>query len=434
VSPAERYVLLGLAPARAGWFRDVAQWASSAAIAAEFIKCIGPDEVRARLASGRAHSAFIVDAELPALDRDLVALAAAHSVPVVAVAEAQRRSWSARDLGVVAVLHPRFGPEELLAVLESHTQMISRADRLPPLLGPPQPAAWRGRLVVIMGSGGTGASSVAIGLAQGLAADPRYGRRVLLADLALVGDQAILHDAGDLGPGLQEVVEAHRLGRPTATALQDATFEVPARGYRLLLGLRRPSAWAALRPRAIDAALEGLRAAFQITVADVTGDLEGEADSGSIEVEERNHLARTTAINADAVFLVGTPGMKGVHSLARLARHVMEAGVAPSRVLLVLTRAPRNPRARAEISRALADLLADAAALPSPVPLPERKVDEALRNGAPLPGAVVDPLTGALRVLLERHADAPPNPGVQPTPIAPGSLGRWDDPEDTAAG
>ena len=47
-----------------------------------------------------------------------------------------------------------------------------------------------------------------------LGADARHGGRVLLADLALRADQAMIHDAGELGPGIQELVDAHRLGHP----------------------------------------------------------------------------------------------------------------------------------------------------------------------------------------------------------------------------
>ena len=65
----------------------------------------------------------------------------------------------------------------------------------------------------------------------------------------------MLHDAQDLGPGAQELVEAHRLGRPEPDEVWRTTFDVPRRGYRLLLGLRRPEAWSALRPRAIDASI-----------------------------------------------------------------------------------------------------------------------------------------------------------------------------------
>ena len=51
-------------------------------------------------------------------------------------------------------------------------------------------------------------------------------------------------------------------------------------------------------------------------VADVTGDVEGEAEGGSADVEERNHLARSAVLNSSVVVAVGAPGMKGVHSLA----------------------------------------------------------------------------------------------------------------------
>lgn len=69
--PAERYVVLGLAPARAAWFRDVARWATSASLPLEFLKCVSAEELRARLASGRPISAVLVDAGAPGADRDL---------------------------------------------------------------------------------------------------------------------------------------------------------------------------------------------------------------------------------------------------------------------------------------------------------------------------------------------------------------------------
>ena len=420
----ERYVLLGLAHPRSPWFRDVAQWATSASIAAEFVKCVTPEEVRVRLASGRAHSALLVDASLPAFDRDLVAAAATWDTPVIAVADGRGRRWSPNDIGVAGVLPVGFSRGDLLGALEAHARMIGRGDQLPAMVGEPALARWRGRLVAVTGPGGTGASTAAIGVAQAFAADPRYGRRVLLADLALRADQAMLHDAGDVGPGVQELVEAHRLCRADAPAVEAATFDVPARGYRLLLGLRRPSAWSALRPRAIDAALDGLLGAFQAVVADVTGDVEGEVDCGSIEVEERNHLARATIAGADAVVVVGAPGTKGIHSLAQLLRSLLDAGVTPGRLMPVVNRAPRNPRSRAEQSAALAALLRDRPPLASPVPLPERKVDEAIRHGVALPAAVVDPLGGALNAVLNRQADTAP-PGAGPARIRPGALGRW---------
>jgi hypothetical protein len=201
------------------------------------------------------------------------------------------------------------------------------------------------------------------------------------------------------------------------------------------VGLRRPDAWSALRPRAVDATLAGLRRAFPVVVADVTGDLEGETHGGSLDVEERNHLSRAAVGRADAVVVVGAPGLKGVHSLAWLVREVLAAGASPARVLPVVNRAARHPGARAGISRALALLLAEAPEeLASPVFVPERKVEEALRDGTPLPAAVVAPVAGAVRAVLERNADAPP-PSEEPTPITPGSLGSWSEADaDTPEG
>jgi hypothetical protein len=426
----ERYVLLGLAPARAAWFAAVAQWATSATIAAEFIKCVSADEVRVRLASGRRHSALLIDAASPSFDRDVMDAARAALTPVVAVRGARTPGFAVADLDIAAVLPADFGRDELLGVLTAHCQLIGRGDQLPPALAQSGPSLWLGQLVTVCGPGGTGASTLAIALAQGLAADVRHSRRVLLADLARRADQAMLHDAQELGPGTQELVEAHRLGRPDVDEIWRLTFDVPRRGYRLLLGLRRPEAWSSLRPRAIDASIDGLRRSFQMVVADVTGDLEGEAQGGSADVEERNHLARSAVSQSSVVLAVGAPGMKGVHSLAGLVRSMTTTGVSPARVVPVINRSPRNPRARAELARALASLLAAGGggrpevALAGPVHVPERKLEDVLRDGGPLPGAVVDPVVQAVRAVSERQMDSSPAQSG-PTLIAPGSLGRW---------
>lgn len=450
----ERYVLLGLAPARARWFAAVAQWATSASIAAEFVKCVSADEVRARLASGRRHSALIVDAASPSFDRDVVDAARAASTPVIAVRGPRSPGYAGADLGIVAELPADFGRDDLLAVLAAHCQPIGRGDQLPPALGDSTPSLWLGQLVTVCGPGGTGSSTLSIALAQGLAADVRHGGRVLLADLARRADQAMLHDAQDLGPGTQELVEAHRLGRPDVDEIWRNTFDVPRRGYRLLLGLRRPEAWSSLRPRAIDASIDGLRHSFHVVVADVTGDLEGEAEGGSADVEERNHLARSAVLHSSVVVAVGATGMKGIHSLAALVRSLTAIGISPDRVVPLINRSPRNPRARAEQARALASLLAAGGgggapagragvgsrfglgrqvALAGPVHVPERKLEDALRDGGPLPSAIVDPIVQAVRAVSERQMDSGPAHSG-PTLIAPGSLGGWSEATEYGGG
>jgi hypothetical protein len=87
---------------------------------------------------------------------------------------------------------------------------------------------------------------------------------------------------------------------------------------------------------------------------------------------------------------------------------------------------------RAESARALATLLDEAGvvlALAGPVHVPERKLEGVLRDGSPLPGAVVDPMTRAVRAVTDRLADAAP-PATGPARVVPGSMARWaEDPE-----
>jgi hypothetical protein len=113
--------------------------------------------------------------------------------------------------------------------------------------------------------------------------------------------------------------------------------------------------------------------------------------------------------------------------------------VSPDRIVPVVNRSPRNPRARADLARALAGLVAPASsggggtALAGPVHVPERKLEDALRDGGPLPAAVVDPLTHAVGIVAERQSDSAPAKSG-PTLVAPGSLGSWSDAEEFQAG
>ena len=300
---------------------------------------------------------------------------------------------------------------------------------MPPIVDDWTESLWFGQLLAVCGPGGTGASTVAAALAQGIGSDARYGGQVLLADAALHAEQAMLHDSTELGPGIQELVEGHRLGRPDPDEIRRLTFEVPHRNYRLLLGLRQAEAWVALRPKATDAAIAGLRRSFQVVVADVTGDVEGEKETGSVDVEDRNHMARSLTSQANVTVAVGTAGLKGVHSLAGLIRRLVRSGVGQERILAVVNRAPRHPVSRAESARALAALLgASGIELPlaGPLALPERNLEDVFRHGGLFPEALVRPLTQAVDALARRVADTAP-PLAIPVRIAPGSLGTLSD-------
>ncbi|MGQ0521998.1 MAG: hypothetical protein ACT4PX_12750 [Actinomycetota bacterium] len=429
----ERYVVLGLAQARSAWFRSVAQWANSGTIPAEFVKCVSGEELRARLASGRPFSAVLVDAGLPALDRDLVDTARDVGCATIAVDDRRgRRDWAA--LGVVAALPDFLDPKALVDVLREHAALVGRGDVVP---GDPTTAGapgTRGRVAAVCGPGGTGVSTVAVALAQGLAGDAAAEGPVLLADLALQAEQAMLHDARDVVPGVQELVEAHRSRRVPAEEVRAYAFDVEERGYQLLLGLRRARSWAAIRPRAFEAAFDSLLAAYRVVVCDVDADLEGEDEGGSMEVEERHVMSRTAALRADAVFAVGLPGMKGTHSLVRVLNELRGIGVAPGRVVPVVNRAPRGGRARSEITATLARLTANGGPpFSPPVYLPERRVEEPMLDGVRLPATLAAPLTGAFAAVVAGAGRAPAPSVHGPELVRPGSLGSWSGEAEEAA-
>jgi hypothetical protein len=227
------------------------------------------------------------------------------------------------------------------------------------------------------------------------------------------------------------------------------TFVVEERGYHLLLGLRRSSAWAVLRPRAFEAAFTSLRHAFAVVVADMDADLEGERDGGSVDIEERNVMSRTAMSQADVVVVVGAPGMKGVHSLARVVNDLLGLGVPGSSIVPVFNRAPRSRRWRAELAAALSAVVgstaasrslpsqggapaAEQASIASPIFLPDRRIEEYVRDGIRLPSQMTAPLTGAVRAVLARRRPRQGDMG-EPERVAPGSIGHWAQ-EDSDAG
>lgn len=452
---AEQFVVAGLARARVEWFRAVASWSMSGALPIEFVGCLSVEELRALADGGRVLSAALLDAGVPRIDRDLVAHLVERGIaPVFVESAGVRRQW--RELGAVATLPTGFRREQLLDALRATATPVSAGELPGPTAatdhgaGPP-----RGPLVAVCGPGGTGASSVAIALAQGLAREPVRPRSrlpgltrlrslvtggahragapgaaadtgdVVLADLCRRADQAALHDAREVVPGVQELVEAHRTDRPTTADVRRMTFRVPERGYHLLLGLRRASLWTAIRPRAFAAALDGLRVTFETVVADIEADVESEREGGSADVEERNAMARIVATNSWVVLVVGQPGLSGMTGLVRTMRDLRAHGVEAGRMLPVCTPGPRSPAARAEYRRTLTALLdwptgEDA---PSAVLfLPACRLDSAVRDGAPMPQPVPGLLAAAVRQRLA-CVSGPDRLADGAVPVTAGSLG-----------
>ena len=430
----DRWVVLGLAHPRAGWFSELARWSTAAAVPVDFVKCVSADEVRARLTGGRPYSALLVGGDVSGLDRDLVDTTRTAGAAVVVVDPASNRDWN--ELGVDSLLPGSFERADLMSVLTEHAPPISRVTATVNDDPGETEISWRGHLVAVTGSGGVGSSTLAMGLAQALAGDPSNAGMVVLADFALNGELAMLHDSREVIPGVQELAEAHRGGRLASDEVRSMVFDAAGRGYHLLLGLRRQRDWTVIRPRAFEAAIDGLRRSYRHVIADVDVDVEGESETGSIDVEDRNLIARTTLSQADAVVVAGTASTKGVHALCRDLRQLRAFGVPVDRLVPVVNRAPRSPRKRAEIGVALGALLDRADELDglrAPIFVPERKdLDDTIRDGVRLPSPIGQPLHGPVTSLLELHGMRGGDDlgDLEPVAIVPGSLGSWTEEDD----
>jgi hypothetical protein len=195
----------------------------------------------------------------------------------------------------------------------------------------PQPPSnrWPGVLIAVTGSGGTGVSTAARAIADRLGNE----RRVVLADLRLDAELAPLLGVPAAAPGMEELVDACRRGPPVDPL--GYTTAVRGSAYLLLPGVHARRAWTALRPPAVAAALEAVLAASDLVVADVDPDVEGEDEGGSIDVEERNVMARTATQAAALVVVVAAPGAKGALSAGRVAADLLAFGVEARRLVTI---------------------------------------------------------------------------------------------------
>lgn len=437
---ADRYVVLGVAHIRSPWFTDVARWAALGSLPVEFVKCLSVGELVGEVDSGRPASAALVDGRLGGVDRDLLDHLARRDIPsVVVAADGTTRPWT--DLGASAVLAPSFAAADLARTLtEVARPIVEVITTRVEAHAPPPPAVALAPVVAVLGRSGSGSSTIAAALAQDLAGPAGAGASattggVVLADLALHAQQAVLHDAGDVVPGLPELVEAHRGGTLDHDQVLALTFGVPQRGYRLLLGLRRHRDWTTIGARSLRAGLDGLRGAAGTVVIDTDADLEGEAETGSFDVEDRNVLARTAVRSADVVVAVGRPTAAGLHGLVILLDDLRRAEVPAERVLVVLNGAPRRPRARADLARTLQALStaiagatgATATAEPGAVAFVghRRSLDDVHLAVARFPASVGGPVRAGVHAVLARAGRRPSAPAADRcVPVRPGELSR----------
>jgi MinD-like ATPase involved in chromosome partitioning or flagellar assembly len=407
--------LLGLVSRTASWPQRLEAWSLAGAVPFTVSYCQSVAHLQARLDTATTPRGVLLDGDLSLVDRDLLAgIAAADGVAVVIAGARRRRQW--RDLGAAAALPNGFEQHHLLAALRS----VLPADHSPPPRAPASP------LVAVTGAGGTGASVTAIAVAQGLAA---ARRRVLLVDCCLHAEQAMLHNAHGGHAGLLDVIDLHAERSLERHQVRQLALGIVERGYYLLPGLTRARHWSRVPSGSLQSTLRAVREAFDVVVADIDPDVEGEAQGGSIEVEERNVLARTVALEADAIVVVGQATMKGVHALVRVMAELLEIGLRPERLLPVLNHAPAAAGARAELGRAVGHLMEGVTADRSVRPVlyaPTVELEEQLREREAVADTWATLLAGAVTSLVDRSSDDDVRSRA-PEPVAAGTLGHWAD-------
>jgi hypothetical protein len=207
-------------------------------------------------------------------------------------------------------------------------------------------------------------------------------------------------------------------------AVRPLVFTIVERHYDLLLGLRRPNEWTTLRPRALAASLGAMRDAYAVTIADVELELDGERETGSVEVEERHVLSRTVLESADQVLVVARADLAGVHRLVGAINELVEFGVSPTTISPILNGAPRSASQRARFTKAVSELtrptIARSSDLVPPTFVPWRTdVERAHQLGLHLPKALTKPLAG---IRLTSSSKRSAGNEQLPERVMPGSL------------
>jgi energy-coupling factor transporter ATP-binding protein EcfA2 len=407
--------VLTLARPRAAWANDLARMSTTGALPIDVITCVSVAELEARLSETAGWTAIVVDGGAAGIDRDLLDRARVHGCAPIVIDSDARRPWM--SLGAVAVLDEPVQRHDLMTAL---SRLAPNADSDVPVAIDLEDN--HGRLIAVVGSGGQGTSTLASALAQA-SAKTRPGT-VVLVDGCRRASQATLHGTGDVVPGLPELVEGCRRHGADAQLVRPLVFSIVERGYDLLLGLRRPHEWTMLRPRALEAAIGALRAAYDVVIVDVELDFDGERQTGSVEIEERHVLSRTAVASADLVAVVGRGDLMGLHRLAQSIGDVVDAGVEPSRIVPLVNAAPTSPARRAEYASALAQLcqpmVGRTSDLLAPVFVPWRDdVERVHRQGTQLPRHIVKPLSDIAQMSTTTRRSQRDD---APVAVIPGSL------------
>jgi Flp pilus assembly CpaE family ATPase len=305
--------------------------------------CPDVAELLAAAAAGVA-DAVLVSAELPGLDREVLARLGASGLAVVGLAGHEAAEARLRQLGLAHVRRPD-SPElaqvvaDAVAELAGHRRVRAFAHAAAP--GPvvsgggeAQPAG-SGQVLAVWGpTGAPGRTTVAVGLASELSL---LGWPVLLVDADPYGGAAAVHlGLGDEPSGLAAACRRANLGVLDTATLQALVLR-PGPTLALLSGVPA-GRWPELRPPALEVVLEQARSLAAVTVVDVGFCLEQDEELSYDTLAPRRNGATLTALEqADVVVAVGAGDPVALPRLVRGLEDLAEA-VPGGRTTVVVNR------------------------------------------------------------------------------------------------
>ena len=359
------------------------------------IRCRSAMELQLRAGRGEL-AAAVVDPSVVGVDPSLVRAVLDHC-PVVLVGPA---GWAGEGASAPRIARLPLDPADLLATVARATSAARRNEDAAPR--PVRTRAPAPVLAVVEAAGPAGPALVGA-VARALAATRGQPGDVLLADWTLDAPHRACHQIPADAPGLMDLVRVSRFGPPPGSAVEPLTYLTDG-GYRLLPGLACHHDWVSLGEAASRSVLDAVRSVAELVVVHVDRDLEGEAETGSLDIEDRNVLARTAVTEAALVAVTAPAAPAASHEVAAALHALERFRVPPGRVITVRPAAAAWARVRARAGSPTGTVTLRVGRRP------DRAVGVALRRA--LHHGVVEP-TGLART------------AVEPERIVPGTLGAW---------
>lgn len=187
-----------------------------------------------------------------------------------------------------------------------------------------------GLAIGVLGVGGSGASTIAMAVAQSFAGE----HRVNLIDLVVEGSQRMYHDIDIVQPGVAEAIAGSRVMNVGDDYFERFKIPILERGYLLMLSISHQSQLEALRRRDLGEAVERIKRTSDITIFDLDPDF---ATEPIREWATITPTAPTEEVlrEIDAVIIVVNEDYRSLHRGVNLGRRLIDEGFSTSQIAVI---------------------------------------------------------------------------------------------------